>query len=57
MDEPDFELHKVPKCALVIVFLAYNSLHNHAQVTTQRILNKFIEIKFSLDFSATCVAC
>ena len=47
---------KVPKCVLAITFLASNSLHNitmedknnHAYVTTQRILNKFIEINFSV---------
>ena len=46
--------HWVPKCGLKIEFLASNSLHNreiknnHAHVTTQRILNKFIEINFSV---------
>ena len=45
---------KVPKCALPITFLSSNSLHKHggknncAHVTTQRILNKFTELNFSV---------
>ena len=46
---------RVPKCALDTVFLASNSLHNqgvqnnHSHVTMQIILNKCIEIKFSVE--------
>ena len=50
-DEPNVEL----KCVLSIMVFASNSFHNHGvknnhnHVTIQRILNKFIEINFSLE--------
>ena len=53
----------VPKCALAITFLASNSLHNdggqknHAHVTTQRILNKLIEINFYVGYMVWLWCC